>query len=97
MSSLKQLRIAFLALTFLPLIGEGKALPSDVQDIIKRKAGCGHWSGEDGYDEERKKEIESALKELKCAEFEKDLKKIQRKYRKQKSILKQINDAISDG
>ncbi|MGZ3792493.1 MAG: hypothetical protein ACXVCP_09100 [Bdellovibrio sp.] len=52
------------------------SLPLDVLDIVDRKAGCGHWAGEYGYDDERKKEIAKALKDLKCDKFESDLKKI---------------------
>jgi hypothetical protein len=43
-----------------------KGLPGDAVELIQRMDGCDHWSGEDGYDAERAKEISDALAKLKC-------------------------------
>ena len=43
-----------------------KGQPKDVAVLIDRIVDCNHWSGEEAYDADRKKEILSALAELKC-------------------------------
>ena len=72
-------------------------LPKDVQAIIERKKGCGHWAGESPYNEDRKKEINAALATLKCDAYEKDLKTINKKYHNMKEILKAVKSASEDG
>ncbi len=71
--------------------------PKEVQKIIERKSCCGHWSGEEPYDAERKIEIEKAMQECQCSKFDKDLQSIEKKYKGNKKILKAIEDASSDG
>jgi hypothetical protein len=41
--------------------------PQAVQDFIARRAMCNHWLGEEPYDRERRREIESAVRDLGCA------------------------------
>lgn len=55
-----------------PLADIKKGQPADVAELIDRLAGCNHWSGEEPYDADRRKEIASAMKELGCERLEKD-------------------------
>ncbi len=47
-----------------PLGDLKKDQPRDVKKLIDRLAGCAHWSGEEPYDNERKEEIASAMRNL---------------------------------
>jgi hypothetical protein len=40
--------------------------PPAVQEFVQRRAWCNHWSGEEGYDDSRRAQIERALGELRC-------------------------------
>jgi hypothetical protein len=39
-------------------------MPADVQEFIVRWSDCTHWLGEEPYDAERRKQIESAVKDV---------------------------------
>jgi hypothetical protein len=41
--------------------------PRAVRDFVARRAMCNHWLGEEPYDRERRREIESAVRDLGCA------------------------------
>jgi uncharacterized protein len=68
-----------------------KSLPKEITDFLARVEGCDHWAGEEGYDEERKKEIKKAIKRLKCKKLDKETKKLQQKYKNDPEILKTIS------
>ena len=77
-----------------------KGMPSSVSKYIDRQVMCNHWSGEPvgesgdiGYDEHRRQEVISALKDLKCDALESDEKRLVRKYKNRPAILKSIKDA----
>lgn len=76
-----------------PLAGLKKGQPKDVTVMIDRYAGCNHWSEEEPYDAERKKEIAAALKELRCSKLDVDEKRILRKYANNPSALKALKMA----
>ena len=40
---------------------DARGQPADVQRFIVRHDDCGHWSGEEPYDADRKREIETAI------------------------------------
>ena len=67
-----------------------KPLPKEVTEMATRIESCNHWEGEEGYDKERKKEIDKALKKLKCKQLNADAKKLQKKYKNNSAILKAI-------
>ncbi|MES2017184.1 MAG: hypothetical protein V4484_11870 [Pseudomonadota bacterium] len=55
-----------------PLVQLKKGQPKDVAILIERLVGCNHWSGEEPYDAGRKKEIASAMTNLKCDRLDAD-------------------------
>lgn len=69
-----------------------KGLPNDVVLLIQRMDNCDHWAGEDGYDEERAKEIEAAVSKLKCESIDADRARILKKYKSKKSVVNKIKN-----
>lgn len=67
--------------------------PGDVKKLIDRLAGCTHWSGEEPYDAERKREISLAMKELGCDRLEKDEAATRKRYAKRPGVLKVLQHA----
>lgn len=67
--------------------------PKDVKKLIDRLAGCTHWSGEEPYDAERKREITLAMKELRCDRLEQDEAVARKRYAKQPGVLKVLQQA----
>lgn len=55
-----------------PLIDLSLTLPTEVFDYAGRWAGCAHFGGEEGYDAERRAQIEAAVAELRCDALEVD-------------------------
>ena len=49
-----------------------EAQPEAVRDFIERRAMCNHFLGEEPYDEERRRDLEQAIDELRCAVIEGD-------------------------
>ena len=43
------------------------ALPQSVRELIERRAMCNHWGGEEPYDTQRRRQIEQAFADLRCA------------------------------
>ena len=71
--------------------------PGDVKKLIDRLAGCTHWSGEEPYDAERKREISLAMKELRCDRLEKDEAAARKRYAKRPRVLKVLQQAKEQG
>jgi hypothetical protein len=67
--------------------------PADVQKLIDRLAGCAHWSGEEPYDADRKREISSAMKTLRCDRLEKDEAAARERYAKQPRVINALQQA----
>lgn len=67
--------------------------PSDVVDLVERYGGCNHWGGEEGYNEERRKEIEDAVKSLKCDRLDADQRRLRKKYAHRPKALRVIEAA----
>jgi hypothetical protein len=65
--------------------------PPDALEFMQRFAGCKHWSGEDGYDDERAKEIETALADLRCDDLEADEAALRARYDDQPVVLALID------
>lgn len=72
-------------------------LPKDVQEVLERKSCCGHWSGEDPYDQDRENQINKALRECRCNSFENDYRIISKKYASNREILDAMENASDDG
>ncbi len=67
--------------------------PRDVVKLIDRMVGCNHWSGEEPYDADRRKEISSALAALKCARLAKDEAAAHKRYAQKPSTIKVLQQA----
>lgn len=67
--------------------------PKHVKKLIDRLAGCAHWSGEEPYDAERKKEISLAMKDLQCDRLEKDEAAALKRDAKRPGVLKVLQQA----
>lgn len=67
--------------------------PADVVDFVERYGGCNHWGGEEGYSEERRKEIEDGVKRLRCDRLDADQQKLRKKYAHKPRVLRVINVA----
>jgi hypothetical protein len=72
-----------------------KGTPADVVHLVERYGGCNHWGGEEGYDAERRQEIEAGMEALGCDRIEDDQHKLQKKYRGKPAILRTIDLASS--
>jgi len=76
-----------------PLADLKQGQPKDVKKLIDRLAGCTHWSSEEPYDAERKREIASAMKDLRCERLEKDEAVARKRYAKHPGVLKVLQHA----
>ena len=75
-----------------PDLAHLNALPRDVRVLIDRKISCEHWAGEEPYDAGRRREIEKAVRELRCDSLERDEARLRRRYAGSKPVLKAIGD-----
>jgi hypothetical protein len=62
--------------------------PADVRAVIERRTGCDHWQGEDPYDAERGRQIEKAIRALRCATIDADEAKMRARYRSRPDIVR---------
>ena len=76
-----------------PLADLKKGKPKGVAALIDRIVECNHWSGEEPYDAERKKEISSALTDLKCNRLTLDESKTIKKYANNSRVLNALKKA----
>ncbi len=60
-------------------------VPKDVDQFLDRREACDHFRGEDGYDEERRLEIQRALCET-CLGTDAELARLKAKYKKVESV-----------
>jgi hypothetical protein len=70
-----------------------KDMPRDVIALIDRHVECAHWSGEEPYDAERRKEIEAAVARLRCMKLDADEKRILKKYLGNEKVLRSLKTA----
>lgn len=76
-----------------PLAHLTKGQPKDVVKMIDRYVGCNHWGGEEPYNEERRKEIDSAMSDLRCDTLTNDEKIILQRYSGNKRVLEALKSA----
>ena len=69
--------------------------PADVREAIGRRAACNHWSGEEGYDPQRRMQIAAALREARCDEIEADILAIRSRYASEPAVLRLIEESAS--
>ena len=70
-----------------------KEMPKAVASFISRRVECNHWGGEEAYDHERAKQIEKAVKPLRCDRLYSDEKKLLARYKNNPKIIKAIEAA----
>lgn len=66
------------------------AMPRDVQALVVRQSMCDHFAGEEPYDDERRREIEDAIRES-CGN-EKRAAKLMARYRKDQRVDAWLRD-----
>lgn len=76
-----------------PLASLKAGQPGDVKELIDRISGCTHWSGEEPYDAERKREISLAMKDLRCDRLGKDEAAARKRHAKRPAVLKVLQQA----
>jgi len=69
-----------------------QSLPRDVRIHIDRQRNCNHWAGEEPYDADRRRQIESALKELHCERLDREARSLRHRYLRSPMILKALRD-----
>ena len=70
-------------------------LPRDARNVAERSGGCQHFSGEIiGDDGERDRQVNRAMKKLKCEQLEQDAERIKHKYRNNPKVLRGLNEAL---
>jgi hypothetical protein len=68
-------------------------LPKDVRAFIERRAECNHWQGEEAHDRPRAREIDRAIKQLKCDSIARDDTTMRARYADKPDIIKAMDAA----
>jgi hypothetical protein len=76
-------------LAFEPASAEQR-LPADVARFLERREGCDHWAGEEPYDADRRREIEAAIRKLRCTSMERDAAGLGKRYAGRKEIVAKL-------
>jgi hypothetical protein len=67
------------------------SLPADVRVHIDRAINCAHWSGEEGYDADRRRQIQAALRSLRCDVLDREAARLKRRYANNLPVLRSID------
>lgn len=62
---------------------------------MDRAEGCWHFSGEEGYDAERRAEIARASAELRCAQLKADERVLRAKYAREPGTLEGLDAGLA--
>jgi hypothetical protein len=68
--------------------------PEDVTTFLVDRESCDHWRGEDGYDAERKADIDWSICES-CTGTDEKLLLLKKKYHDDKSVMAKLNELES--
>lgn len=68
-------------------------IPADVFGWAQRSQSCAHWTGEEPYDEDRRRQIETAVAESRCDALGADLSALRRKYADDPPVLDILTQA----
>jgi hypothetical protein len=71
-------------------VSQAQALPSDVNSFVERRKSCDRWRGEDGYNNERQRQINQALCKT-CSGTDAQLKRLKRKYATNAEAMRLLN------
>jgi len=67
-------------------------VPMEVKRFIDRRMGCNHWSGEEAYDADRGREIDRALRTLRCDRLEADARRLAARHAADPAVLKALDE-----
>ena len=70
-----------------------EGMPPDVSEFIRRAVICNHWAGEEPYDDDRREQINRAVKRMGCLELDADQKALRSRYASQGEVLKRISQS----
>ena len=70
-----------------------EGMPPDVSEFIRRAVICNHWAGEEPYDDDRREQINRAVKHMGCLELDADQKALRAQYASQGEVLKRISQS----
>ena len=85
--------VLFTALLVPALVRADNDTPTDVATFLERSDECEHWAGEEPYDAARRKEIEQAVKKLKCETVDDDRGALLKKYKDTPSVTTLLNNS----
>jgi hypothetical protein len=69
--------------------------PADVTAFLSRREQCEHWGGEEAYDKARGKQIDAAMRRLRCDTMDADEARLRRLYVRTPKITALL-DAAAD-
>ena len=69
------------------------AQPAAVSRYVERRAMCNHWSGEEPYDADRRRQIARAVRALRCARIDRDEALLRRRYAARPATIAVIDAA----
>jgi len=70
-----------------------KGMPTDVAAYLERQGMCGHFGGEEAYDEERRQELIKASQELRCDRLRADAAALRQAYATDAAVLERMKKA----
>jgi hypothetical protein len=76
-----------------PAAARRAPVPREVRSLVDRRVGCNHWGGEDPYDQERAKEINSVMRSLRCVTLDRDEARLKRRYAGRSDVLRLLRRA----
>jgi hypothetical protein len=68
-------------------------LPKEVAAVVMRRADCNHWMGEEPYDKARAREIERAIRQLKCDSLPGDEATLRKRYMDDPKVINALDRA----
>lgn len=75
-----------------PEIAKYGRLPRDVRVLIDRRLQCEHWAGEEPYDRARRRQINAAIRGLRCETVEREEARLAKRYSRSPSVLKALTE-----
>jgi hypothetical protein len=81
------------ALLAAALTAQAPELPGEVRQFVERRMECDHWTGEEAYDKARGREINRAIRELRCDRIERDDRRLMQRYSSSPKVLEALRIA----
>jgi hypothetical protein len=89
--------LAAFVIGLIPILGFAaiKEMPKDVATFLEKRESCDHWRGEEGYDKERRAEIDWSLCQS-CPGTDSKLALLKKKYRDDKAMMDKLAEFESE-